>query len=97
MTKSEKTIVYFTIGLVLFLIYLIVFSNNGFIDYQQIRKKELSVERITQKVEMENTKLENEIQSLKTDEAYIKHIAKHEHEMAEQEELIFKLRKEKEE
>ena len=37
-----------------------------------------------------NQKIENEIQSLKTDMDYIKHVAKHEHDMAEEDELIFK-------
>ena len=39
---------------------------------------------------IKNYQLENEIKSLKTDINYIKHVAKHEHDMAEEDELIFK-------
>ena len=41
-------------------------------------------------IELENENLESEINSLKTDMDYIKHIAKHEHDMAEEDEIIFK-------
>jgi len=92
MTKSEKTIVFFSIGLVLFLIYLIVFSNHGLLDYIELKQTQNAITRKAQAIETENTRLEYEIQSLKTNEEYIRHIAKQEHEMAEEGELIFKKR-----
>jgi len=45
---------------------------------------------LIQTIDQENQKLETEIKSLKTDMDYIKHVAKHEHDMAEEDELIFK-------
>lgn len=55
-----------------------------------LKGKERSVLSQIQTIDQENEKLENEIKSLKTDINYIKHVAKHEHDMAEEDELIFK-------
>lgn len=90
MTKFEKTAVFFSISIIIVLIFLIVFSKHGFLDYRQLKNKEAVVLDIMNNIRIENQILENEIQRLKTDIEYIKHIAKHEHDMAEEEELIFK-------
>lgn len=90
MTNFEKTVVYFSIGIIIVMIFLIAFSEHGFFDYKELKIKETAVLEQTHQIQEENQMLENEIQRLKTDIEYIKHIAKHEHDMVEEEELIFK-------
>jgi cell division protein FtsB len=91
LTKNEKVIIYISIALAFFLIYLIVFSNNGILDYLALKKKQAAIAQKIEHVTAENQVLKNEISSLKTDQEYIKHVAKQEHEMAEHDELIFKV------
>jgi cell division protein FtsB len=90
MTVFEKTGIVISLGLILILLGLIVFSQNGILDYKSLKVKETVIQDQTRTIDLANEKLENEIQSLKTDLEYIKHVAKHEHDMAEEDELIFK-------
>ncbi len=90
MTVLEKTGFYISIIFILVLLGLIVFSEKGVIDYNDLKKQENVILKQTKTIESENQKIENEINSLKTDIEYIKHVAKHEHDMAEEDELIFK-------
>ncbi len=90
MTKFEKTAVYLSIGIIIALIFLIIFSDHGYFDYKALKTKETIILDQAFEAQTENRNLENEIQRLKTDSEYIKHVAKHEHDMAEPEELIFK-------
>lgn len=90
MTIFEKYGFYLTIVGILVLLGLIVFSKNGVLDYRSLKEKELLISEQIKKKELENQRLENEVKSLKTDMNYIKHVAKHEHDMAEENELIFK-------
>ena len=90
MKTNKKIGFYLGIGVVLILLGMIFFSTNGITDFQALKQKEhrLSVQAETEA--RENRKMEKEIKSLKKDIEYIKHLAKHEHEMAEPDELIFK-------
>lgn len=90
MTIIEKTGLFAAICILLALLCIIVFSKNGVLDYKVLKEKEVVIQDQIRAVEVVNHKLENEIQSLKTDMDYIKHVAKHEHDMAEEDELIFK-------
>jgi len=90
MTTVEKAGLYSVALFIAALLCLIVFSENGILDFKSIRQKEQGVLNQTRMVEMENQKLENEVNALKTDMEYIKHLAKHEHDMIEENELIFK-------
>ena len=90
MTVFEKSGLILAAGVILCLIGLIVFSRNGFLDYRDLREKEAAVSRQNMATKKANRKIEKQINSLKTDVNYIKHLAKHEHEMAERDELIFK-------
>ncbi len=72
------------------LLGMIFFSTNGVMDYRVLKDKEARVAAQADKEAAENRKIEKEIKSLKHDINYIKHLAKHEHEMAEPDELIFK-------
>jgi cell division protein FtsB len=90
MTSIEKIGLYASIGILVAVLCLIVFSKNGLLDYKELRGKERAIEGQTRIIDLANQKLEDEIQSLKTDMEYIKHVAKHEHDMAEADELIFK-------
>ncbi|MDD9304287.1 MAG: septum formation initiator family protein [Desulfobacter sp.] len=90
MTSLEKLCFYFGISLCLVLLGMIFFSTKGVMDYQALKKTE---ERIQIQAEFEagqNRKIEKEIKSLKHDIEYIRHLAKHEHEMADPDEFIFK-------
>ncbi len=90
MSKIEKTGFLFTIFILVALLFLVVFSKNGILDYNALKDKETAIINQTAKVNKENKIIENEIKSLKTDLEYIKHIAKQEHDMAADDELIFK-------
>ncbi len=90
MTTVEKIGFYLGIGIVLILLGMIFFSTNGVVDYQALKEKEQNIAAQAEMEAHENRKMEKEIKSLKQDIEYIKHLAKHEHEMAEPDELIFK-------
>lgn len=90
MTTIEKAGLYLAVAFIVVLLGLIAFSENGILDYQAIKKKEASVQDQTRKIEKENQKIENEVNTLKTDMEYIKHLAKHEHDMIEEDELVIK-------
>jgi len=90
MTIVEKIGFYISLFIIVILLILIFFSKNGFFDYKMLKGKERVVLNLIQTIDQENQKLETEIKSLKTDMDYIKHVAKHEHDMAEEDELIFK-------
>ena len=90
MTTVEKIGFYLGIGVAVILLGMIFFSTNGVMDYRDLKDKESRVAEQAEKENAENRKIEKEIKSLKRDINYIKHLAKHEHEMAEPDELIFK-------
>jgi len=90
MTIAEKTGLYASVFIILILLFLIVFSKNGVLDYATLKEKEVIILDQAKAIDLENQKLENEISRLKTDMEYIKHVAKHEHDMAEDDEIIFK-------
>jgi cell division protein FtsB len=90
MTLFEKTAFYVGILLTLVLLFLIFFSKNGVMEYGRLKKQEADIAAQTAQVAKENQKIEREIKRLKNDMTYIKHLAKHEHEMAEPGEIIFK-------
>jgi cell division protein FtsB len=97
MTLFEKTAFSAGLLLTLVLLFLIVFSKNGILDYGKLKKQEAGIAVQEVQAAKENRKIEKEIKSLKLDLGYIKHLAKHEHGMAESGELIFKNRSEKKE
>lgn len=86
----EKFGFYLGIVAVLVLLGMIFFSTNGIMDFRALKEKEAMVNARARMEERENQKMEKEIKSLQHDIDYIKHLAKHEHDMAESDELIFK-------
>ena len=90
MTTVEKAGFYLAVFFIAVLLCLMVFSENGILDHRTLSQKEQSAQDQTRMVESENHKLENEINMLKTDMEYLKHLAKHEHDMIEEDELMFK-------
>ncbi len=90
MTLFEKAAFYLGILLTLMLLLLIFFSKNGIMDYRNLKQQEADIAVQARQTARENRKIEKEINSLKHDIHYIKHLAKHEHGMAEPGELIFK-------
>jgi len=90
MTVFEKTAFYIGILLTLVLLSLIFFSKNGVMEHGKLKRQEAEIAVQAVQVAKGNRKTEKEIKSLKHDINYLKHLAKHEHEMAEPGELIFK-------
>ena len=90
MTVFEKMAFYIGILLTLVLLSLIFFSKNGVMEYGKLKRQETDIAAQTVQSAKENRKIEREIKSLKHDFDYLKHLAKHEQEMAEPGELIFK-------
>ncbi len=78
------------IALMVVLLFLIVFSENGIRDYDQLKIKKAVVSSRIDVAKQENAGLEKQILRLKQDLSYIKHLARHEQGMAEPDELIFK-------
>lgn len=92
-TKNEKVGLSFCLFVILLLIFLIIFSKQGYWDYRSLKKKEALIYEKTRETEFKNRRFESEIKSLQKDSKYIKHVAKHEHRMAEEDEIIFKEKK----
>lgn len=89
-SKFEKIGLILSAFIIVVLVFLILFSERGVMDYKALKKKEAIVNKQTHAVDAKNRKLESEIRRLKDDSEYIKHVAKHVHDMAEDDELIFK-------
>lgn len=90
MTVMEKTGLFISALIIIILMCLIVFSKKGVLEYRELKKEEEIITEQIRAADETNAAVENEIKSLKTDMEYIKHLAKHEHDMAEEDELIFK-------
>lgn len=86
----EKSGLFFSVIIILVLLLVIVFAKHGILDYKELRLKETQVFEQTDQIIQKNRNLEVEINKLKTDINYIKHVAKHEYGMAEEDEIIFK-------
>ncbi|WP_020588631.1 FtsB family cell division protein [Desulfobacter curvatus] len=90
MTRMEKICLYLAIGGVVLLLFMFFFSTKGVLDYSRLKSRQEQLEAQATIAVNQNSKMEKEILKLKTDIEYIKHLAKHEHEMAAQDELVFK-------
>lgn len=90
MTLFEKIGIIISVAAIIVIGFLIVFSRNGILDYRELKLKEKQIAVQTEQVQRENKKIESEVKKLKTDVEYIKHVAKHEYEMTEKDEIIFK-------
>jgi cell division protein FtsB len=90
MKKIEKIGFFFTFIILFALLFLILFSRNGIFDYNELLDKEAAITKQIADIKKANKKIEDEIKSLRTDLDYIKHIAKHKHDMAAEDEMIFK-------
>ncbi len=89
MVMIEKTIFYLALVLMVLILFVMYFSENGIRDYDQLTLKQAHVLSRIQITRQENKAIEKQILRLKQDAAYIKHLAKHEHGMAAPDELIF--------
>ncbi len=90
MKVIEKSGVFLCASAILFVLLLIIFAKHGILDYRTLIQKEDRISLQVDEIEKKNKLLEIEIHKLKTDIQYIKHIAKHEYGMAEEDEIIFK-------
>ncbi len=93
MAVLEKTGFFLALVLMVFILFLIVFAENGIRDYEQLTLKKAVVSSRIHIAKQENKIIEKQILRLKQDINYIKHLARHEHGMAEPDELIFKQQK----
>jgi cell division protein FtsB len=90
MSTIEKTGFIFAVLLVFLLLGLIIFSENGVFDYRKLIQKEKNVHVQIGIVDRENRKLELEINKIKTDSQYVQHLARHEYNLVEAEEFVFR-------
>lgn len=72
------------------LLFLIIFSHNGIVDYYHLSKEKNLVLSDNLKIREKNFKLLIQINRLKNDKEYIEHVAKHEFGMAGNDELVFR-------
>ena len=72
------------------LLFVFFFSTRGVMDYSRLKSRLDQLETQADIAAGQNSKMEKEILKLKTDIEYIEHLAKHEHEMAAENELVFK-------
>nr|WP_321395856.1 septum formation initiator family protein [uncultured Desulfobacter sp.] len=86
----EKICLCLAMGGAVVLLFMFFFSTQGVMDYRRLASKQAQLDAQAAVAVKQNAKLEKEILRLKTDIDYIKHLAKHEHEMAAQGELVFK-------
>nr|WP_320014751.1 septum formation initiator family protein [uncultured Desulfobacter sp.] len=90
MIRTEKIGLYLAMGGAVILLFMFFFSTRGVMDYSRLKSKQELLEAQAAIAGSQNLKMEKEILKLKTDIEYIKHLAKHEHEMAAQNEMVFK-------
>jgi cell division protein FtsB len=93
MGMIEKLGFYLALLLMVLILLLTVFSKNGIKDFHQLTVKQTAVLSQIHIARQENKQIEQQILRLNQDIEYIKHLAKHEHGMAESDELIFKQEK----
>ncbi|MFH1152244.1 MAG: septum formation initiator family protein [Pseudomonadota bacterium] len=74
------------------LLLLIVFSEKGGRDWLVLDRELKQVHRDIVIIEQENREIVRRITRLKQDPLYIEHLARHELEMAAQDELVFRTR-----
>lgn len=86
----EKICLYLVMAGAVILFIMFFFSTRGFMDYNRLKTRQNQLEAQAVIARSQNLKMEKEIMKLKTDIEYIKHLAKHEHEMAAPDELVFK-------
>ena len=86
----EKIGLYLAMGVAVILLFMFFFSTSGVMDYSRLKARQALLESQAAIVGSQNSKMEKEILKLKTDIEYIKHLAKHEYEMAARDELVFK-------
>lgn len=86
----EKIGLYLAMGGVVILLFMFFFSTRGVMDYSRLKSRQEQLEAEAAIAGSQNSKMEKEVLKLKTDIEYIKHLAKHEYEMAGQDELVFK-------
>ena len=72
------------------LLFFIIFSHNGIVDYYHLSQAKQSVLIENEKIEEKNLQILRQINRLKNDKVYIEHVAKHEFGMAGIDELVFR-------
>ena len=88
----ERTGIIFSVAVIIILFFLIIFAQNGILDYRKLKIKEIEIQAQTRQVTKENRIIESEVKKLKSDLDYIKHVAKHEYDMTEKDEMVFKVK-----
>lgn len=92
MSPFEKSLLWVSATVMVLLMVLIVYSENGLRDWMELRKEEVMIRKATQEIKAQNLELARRIERLKQDLDYIEHVARHDLEMVKQDELIFKFR-----
>lgn len=74
------------------ILFMIVYSENGFNDWLYLKHEVQSIENANKKLDLANRELARTIERLKTDIGYIEHVARHELGMAGKNELVFRFK-----
>lgn len=72
------------------LLFIIIFSHNGIVDYYHLSQTKQSGLIDNEKIVEKNLQLSRQINRLKNDKVYIEHVAKHEFGMAGVDEFVFR-------
>ena len=92
--SSKQKILLSLIILILFnLLLVIVFGDNGLVDFHMLKKERDMLIEKNAELDQENLSLYREIERLKNDPKYVENVARQELGMVEKDELIFKLKK----
>jgi cell division protein FtsB len=92
---SRKIIFLVASAIFILLFAVIVFSKNGYIAFQRMKKEERALIDQNKKIETENLKLYREIERLKHDPEYIENVARQELGMTGKDEIIIKFKNDK--
>ena len=74
------------------ILFMIVYSENGFNDWRSLCTDVQRIEAANQKLDLTNRELARTIERLKTDMGYIEHMARHELGMAADNEIVFRFK-----
>lgn len=88
--KTNKTYIACVILFGLISLYFTCFGEYSVFENIKLKKQEVQILKNVREMDRKNKDFEREIARLETDLNYIKHLAKHKHDMAEEDEIIFK-------
>ncbi len=87
----ERALLGVSFSILLLLLAMIIFSENGIKDRLLLNDHENQIIYENNRLDAENQELARKISRLKKDKNYIEHIARHELDMAAEDEVVFRV------